>query len=65
MLPAGVQMWRLSDAGDGNLGLSCDRDGLFLGRTALIEKREGCYAVHPRADLDRLLKFSSATADLE
>lgn len=41
MLPAGVHVWRLSTAGDHNLGLSCDRDGLFLGRTALIERRAG------------------------
>jgi hypothetical protein len=29
--------------------------GLFLGRTPLIERRAGGYAVRPRADLERLL----------
>lgn len=55
MLPPGLQLWRLSAGGDGNLGLCCDRDGLFLGRTPLIERRAGSYALRPPSDLERLL----------
>jgi hypothetical protein len=65
LLPAGVQLWSLSAAGDGNLGLCCNEDGLFLGRTPLIERRAGCYIVRPRSDLERLFKGSSAGADLD
>jgi hypothetical protein len=35
------QMWRLSEAGPRNLGLVCTDDGLLLGRTSLIERRDG------------------------
>lgn len=55
MIPAGVQMWSLSEGGSKSLGLSCTQDGLFLGRTPLIERRGGSYAVRPRRDLERLL----------
>jgi hypothetical protein len=53
--PAGIQMWRLSAGGENNLGLCCTEEGLFLGRTALIERRAGSYAVRPRSELKRLL----------
>lgn len=65
MLSAGVPMWRLSAGGGSNLGLCCTEDGLCLGRTPLIERSAGGYVVRPRTDLDRLLKCSSAAADLE
>ena len=39
----------------GCLGVACTEDGLFLGGTALIERRQSCYAVRPQADLDRLV----------
>ncbi len=65
MLPAGVQLWRLSAAGDGNLGLCCNENGLLLGRTPLIERRAGYYILRPRSDLERLFKRSSAGADLD
>lgn len=65
MLPPGLQLWRLSAGGDGNLGLCCNRDGLFLGRTPLIERRAGGYALRPRSDLERLLTRSSGGADLD
>jgi len=65
LLPADVQLWNLSAAGDGNLGLCYNEDGLFLGRTPLIEHRAGCYIVRPRSDLERLFKRSSAGADLD
>lgn len=54
MPPAGVHLWKLSEGGAGCLGLACTEDGLFLGGTALIERRQGRYAVRPQADLDRL-----------
>ena len=34
-----IRMWRLSEAGEDNLGLACTNDGLVLGRTPLIERR--------------------------
>jgi hypothetical protein len=55
MIPAGYNLWRLSAGGDRNLGLCCTEDGLFLGRTPLIERRGGNYVVRPQADLERLL----------
>ncbi len=63
MLPAGFQLWRLS--ADSKLGLCCNPDGLFLGRTPLIEHRAGCYIARPRSELERLFKGSSAGADLD
>jgi hypothetical protein len=56
LIPAGQHVWRLSEGGDGNLGLSCTEDGLFLGRTALVERRGDGYFVRPQADVERLLK---------
>jgi hypothetical protein len=55
VIPAGVHFWSLSGGGDRSLGLSCTEDGLFLGRTPLIERREKGWVVRPRADLERLL----------
>jgi hypothetical protein len=54
MIPAGHHLWRLSGGGDRNLGVYCSEDGLFLGRTPLIERCGGTYVVRPEADLDRL-----------
>ena len=66
MLPPGVHLWRLSAGGDGNLGLCCTaEDGLFLGRTPLIERAAGEYAVRQRSELEQLFKCSSAGADIE
>ncbi|MGH9810429.1 MAG: hypothetical protein ACRD9W_24815, partial [Terriglobia bacterium] len=56
---------RLSAGGDGNLGPCCNQDGLFLGRTPLIERRAGGYALSPQSDLERLLRRSSGEADLD
>lgn len=55
MPPAGVHLWKLSEGGAGCLGVACTEDGLFLGGTALIERRQSRYAVRPQADLDRLV----------
>jgi hypothetical protein len=54
LIPAGVEVWSLSSGGGDSLGRSCTAYGLFLGRTRLIERRAGHYAVRPRADLERL-----------
>jgi hypothetical protein len=49
------QVWRLSEPGDGNLGLACTEEGLVLGRTPLIERRDGRFAVRERSEIERLL----------
>lgn len=55
MIPAGHHIWRLSEGGDHNFGLSCTEEGLFLGRTPLVERRDGAYTVRSGSDLQRLL----------
>ncbi|MGA8495138.1 MAG: hypothetical protein WB764_06640 [Xanthobacteraceae bacterium] len=53
MLP---KVWRLSEnSGDDNLGLACTEQGLVLGRTALIERRDGRFVVRERNELEHLL----------
>ena len=50
------KIWRLSeDIGDNNLGLACTEQGLVLGRTALIERRDTGFVVRERSDLEHLL----------
>src|ERR1700731_1131189 len=50
------KIWRLSEnSGDDNLGLACTEQGLVLGRTALIERREGRFVVRERREIERLL----------
>ena len=41
-------MWRLSEAGPDNLGLACTDEGLLLGGTPLVERREGRFVVRDR-----------------
>lgn len=49
-------IWRLSEtSGDDNLGLACTEHGLVLGRTALIERRDGRFVVRERSEIARLL----------
>ena len=50
------RMWRLNEAGPDNLGLACTDDGLLLGRTPLIERRERRFVVRDRDDIERLLQ---------
>jgi hypothetical protein len=50
------QMWRLSAPGPQNLGLACTDDGLLLGCTSLIERRDGRFVVRARDEIERLLK---------
>jgi hypothetical protein len=44
----------LSEAGADNLGLACSDEGLFLGRTPLIERRSGRFVVRALGDIQRL-----------
>jgi hypothetical protein len=55
------QYWRLSEAGPDNLGLACTDDGLVLGRTALIERRDGRFVVRRQGEIERLLKRAYPT----
>ena len=48
--------WRLSEATADNLGLACTNDGLLIGRTRLIERRDGRFVVRERAAIEKLLK---------
>jgi hypothetical protein len=50
------RIWRLSEAGPDNLGLACTNDGLLLGRTPLIERRDERFIVRERPDIERLLQ---------
>ena len=50
-----IQFWRLSEAGEDNLGLACTDDGLVLGRTPLIERRDDHFVVRDRREIEALL----------
>ena len=49
------QIWRLSEPGEDNLGPAMTSDGLVLGRTPLLERREGSFVVRERQEIQRLL----------
>src|SRR5580692_3955937 len=50
------KIWRLSEnSGDDNLGLACTEQGLVLGRTALIERRDGRFVVREGSEIEQLL----------
>src|SRR5579863_2653477 len=51
-----IPFWRLSEGGEDNLGLACIDDGLRLGRTLLVERRDNRFAVRDRSEIERLLK---------
>jgi hypothetical protein len=55
MLDTSRHLWTLSDGGEDSLGLSCTNDGLFLGRTPLLERQDGRFTVRAQIDLERLL----------
>jgi hypothetical protein len=56
------KIWRLSEnSGDDNLGLACTEQGLVLGRTALIEHRDGRFVVRERNELEHLLSRAYRT----
>jgi hypothetical protein len=48
-------IWSLSEADDDNLGLACTNDGLLLGRTPLIERRDDHFIVRERSEVEHLL----------
>jgi hypothetical protein len=50
-----IRMWRLSEGGEDNLGLACTDEGLVLGRTPLIERRDHRFMVRDRAEIEVLL----------
>ena len=50
-----IRMWRLSEGGENNLGLACTNEGLVLGRTPLIERRDRRFVVRDRAEIEALL----------
>src|ERR1051326_220227 len=56
-----IQFWRLSEASDDNLGLACPANGLLLGRTPLIERRDERFVVREQHVIERL--FGRAYAD--
>jgi hypothetical protein len=54
------RFWTLSADGRHGLGLCCDQEGLFLGRTPLLDKSDGGFVPRLQADLERLLKCGFA-----
>ncbi|MFZ1922160.1 MAG: hypothetical protein WAU57_11070 [Xanthobacteraceae bacterium] len=48
-------VWRLSAPSDDNLGLARDESGLVLGRTRLIERRNGSFVVRDEGEIESLL----------
>jgi|HubBroStandDraft_3_1064219.scaffolds.fasta_scaffold46444_2 hypothetical protein len=53
------KIWRLSEnSGDDNLGLACTEQGLMLGRTLLIERRDGRFVVREQSELECLLSLA-------
>jgi hypothetical protein len=50
-----IRMWRLSEAGEDSLGLACTNDGLLLGRTPLIERRDHRFVVRDQSEIEILL----------
>jgi hypothetical protein len=56
------RIWRLSETSDhNNLGLTCTDQGLLLGRTPLIERRDGRFVVRERDAIERLLSHAYRT----
>jgi hypothetical protein len=51
-----IRFWRLNELTVDNLGLACTEDGLFLCHTPLIERRNSCFALRERGEIERLLK---------
>jgi hypothetical protein len=51
-------IWRLSEYAPDNLGLAFTHAGLLLGRTPLIERRDGRFVVRELSEIARLVKYS-------
>ena len=57
------RIWRLSETSDhNNLGLACTDQSLLLGRTPLIERRDGRFVVRERDAIERLLSHAYRTS---
>lgn len=56
-----IPFWRLSEATDDNLGLTCTADGLLLGRTPIVARRGEHFVVREQREIERL--FSRAYHD--
>jgi hypothetical protein len=57
------KIWHLSEnSGDDNLGLACTEQGLVLGRTLLIERRDGRFVVRERSELEHLFSLAYGRA---
>jgi hypothetical protein len=56
-----IRFWRLTERTIDNLGLACTDDGLFLGRTPLIERRGKRFFVREEGEIERLLKRAYQT----
>jgi hypothetical protein len=56
-----IHIWRLSEGGEDNLGLACTKDGLVLGRTPLVERRDCRFFVRERSEIERLLRRAYRT----
>ena len=57
------KIWRLSEnTGDDNLGLACTEQGLVLGRTLLIERRDGRFVVRERSEIECLFSLAYGRA---
>ena len=53
------KIWCLSEnSGDDNLGLACTEQGLVLGRTLLIERRDGRFVVREQSELECLFSLA-------
>jgi hypothetical protein len=53
------RIWRLSETSDhNNLGLACTDQGLLLGRTPLIERRDERFVVRERKEIECLLSHA-------
>jgi hypothetical protein len=50
------EFWRLTEGGEENLGPAIIKDGLVLGRTLLIERRDKGFVVRDRCEIERLLR---------
>src|SRR5580704_7424783 len=58
-----TKIWRLSEnTGDDNLGLACTEQGLVLGRTPLIERRDGRFVVRGRSEIEHLFSHAYGRA---
>ena len=57
------RIWRLSEtSAPNNLGLACTDQGLLLGRTPLIERRDGRFVVRERSDIECLFSLAYGRA---